>query len=250
MASLGVSKFRIVPRDLEDRKLGTLVSTAHIYDAGTSTLSSLLSDKKGTVQANPVTAIDGGIDFYGFMPSFDVVITLTDGSTITKAGMQATDTRITTDSSITQGNVIEGAGQKTADITKTLSWSIAGPEVSADIQFVRDSDNPSIDSEIEIEDIIPAFAKIIDLQVVTTIGNTNALTFTVGSSTLGTEYHTEASVGTVDTILQYAAGALGEVAASSSVGSIFVNADINGPWEDQDGKWRLSCTYIDYGQLL
>ena len=254
MSNIGITKFKMVPRDLEGKKVD--VSTATIYNAGSSTLATLYSDTKATSQSNPITVTDGTINFYGYMPSFDVVVTLADGSTVTKAGMEATDTRIVTDTSITQGNVVEGAGQKTADLIKTKSWSIGVPAnaTTVDLSFATDDgDNPSTaeNDGIALEDVIPAYAKVVDLSVITTETADVVTAISVGTAASGTQYHTEATMTTLAAIMQFANGALGEVAAVATDGAVHITGNPSGAWDSYTtGKWRLSVTYIDYGQLI
>jgi len=261
MADTGITKFKIVPRSTPSGhalgvKLGSLVESATVNNAGTTTAASIYSDTKGTAITQPVSASNGAITFYTYMPSVDVIVLLTNGATISKSGVTSTTCYgFTYDTSIVLGNVVEGSGQKRADIIKTLSWSIGVPDADTDYNFEWDTSNPSdTPDEIIISEVIPSFARIIDMQFITTTASTKPITISIGSTSQGTEYHAASSMQTKNTILQFATSSLGEVDAAygATDGSIYIYGDIGDEdWPSMEsGEWRLSVTFIDFGQLV
>ena len=269
MASLGLTKFKIVPRSYssgpsQGSKLGSLVSDAEVYDTGTNNLSVVYATDKGTVLDNPVIAIDGTITFYSSMPDVDVVVNLTNNGTIIRTAVTATNThQFISDSSITTGTTVEAAGRKTANILNTVSFSLglAGIEDvdynfnEEDPSFIgSDPINPSVDeteNEIQIINAIPAYAKVIDLSVITTEDSTFRVDLKVGHSRQGTQFHSYTRLDSIGEHMDFAASSLGTVDSFDSSASLFITAAPWGLWDDYiAGKWRLSVTYLDYGQLI
>lgn len=132
---------------------------------------------------------------------------------------------------------------------KTVSKTIGNRTVTGcDFNFVTGAN--ADEQIIDLGAIIPAHARILDVEVVTTAAFTNlgALSTDVGTTSGGDELIAAANNTALNAILQPAVGAgFTLVAISGSAGHIYVNVTPTNNWSSATpvGKMKVYVTYID-----
>lgn len=119
--------------------------------------------------------------------------------------------------------------------------------VTADYNFVTAANTTA--QIIELEDVVPAFARILDLFTITNAAFTNLgdLTVNVGLTSGEDEFVAEGSLSPVNSIGQQAVGGSFAGAISASAQSIFVEATPENQWGSATpvGKMTVYVIYVD-----
>jgi hypothetical protein len=118
--------------------------------------------------------------------------------------------------------------------------------VVADFNFSPDAN--TTEQSIEIEDVIPAFARIVDVVIRTSAEFTGATTLVadVGTTEGGAELIASATIHDEDAIIAVAVEDAFPVAPVAAASSIFVNATPGANWDlVAVGKCTVNITYIE-----
>jgi len=131
---------------------------------------------------------------------------------------------------------------------KTVKKTIGNIGVTADFNFVTGANKT--EQIIDLGTIIPAYARILDVIVVTNAAFTNlgALSTDVGTSSGGGELIGAANNTALNALLQPAVGAgFTLVAISGSAGHVYVNVTPTNNWDSATpvGKMSVYVTYVD-----
>ena len=106
---------------------------------------------------------------------------------------------------------------------------------------------------LTIADVIPAFAKLVDVQLITTEAVTPAITtfvVEIGTSSSGNQIAASATCFAVNTIIESAVAGAPLLATSASAASLYLAGTPGANWAGMvAGHWTLLVTYIDSANL-
>ena len=129
-------------------------------------------------------------------------------------------------------------------LVKSLVKTVGANGSGADYTFSTDADSDA--EELEITDIIPAFARILDVAAITTTGWTNAISVDVGIDANKSRFCTGQNLQAANAIGQSLPGEQFEVSINAAAYSVFVTVNPTGNWVDMaSGQMSILITYID-----
>jgi hypothetical protein len=150
------------------------------------------------------------------------------------------------------GNLRNTASIFYAVKTKKITIGHVG-STGEDFQFTTAANTS--EQVIDSGAIVPAFARVIDIQLITTeaavfSGGATTLVAEIGSSSSGNQYAASATIYAIDVILSPATGTAPIAATVATAGNVFVAATPGANWSTMTaGEWTLLVTYIDSGAI-
>jgi hypothetical protein len=231
-------------------------SSVTVCTTGTTTAATIYTnDSRATSVTNPITTglSDGSFDFYGDQPYYDFIVKSTVNSAIINAKtILPTKGRIVYP---TNFNVAApGDTNQIYNIVKTRRVTI-GNVASTDTDFNFAPAANTTEQPIDCGHLVPAFARVIDVQLFTTTaavfsGGATTLVAEMGSATSGNQYAASATIYAIDVILSCATGTAPIAASVATDGHVWVSATPGANWSTMTaGTWTLLVTYIDGGAI-
>ena len=131
------------------------------------------------------------------------------------------------------------------DMIRTVVKTIGHPgETTTDYAFDGDADSNA--QNLEIEDIIPTNARVIDVVLITTEAWDDGIDMAAGNASAGTQYFTATAMETLADIGQPTTGAEFQVAINAAITSVWIQGNPDNNWEDiTTGECSVIVTYID-----
>ncbi len=121
-----------------------------------------------------------------------------------------------------------------------------------DFQFDDDAGN-STSQNVDLGEIIPAFAEVVSVQIrcIESVGGSQTFQVALGTGSAGTELLAQATVDAVGELDGTATGAGPKLEAAGSAKNVWINGDPSGNWSAAGsvGRWSVMVTYIDYGAV-
>lgn len=151
------------------------------------------------------------------------------------------------------GNRNEAYGVDAAIAVKTVIKTICLDADGTDDDFNFD-DTPvdSVAQNVDLGEIIPAWAEIISCQA-RCFENVGAGTFqiTVGTTSAANNLLAQATVDAANEFAATAAAASPVVGTTAAAQHVWIQGDPSGNWVDAGttGRWAVAVTYIDYGAI-
>jgi hypothetical protein len=133
-----------------------------------------------------------------------------------------------------------------------LGGTTPGIDATDDCDYNFSCDEDTTEQIIELEDIIPARARVVDVFLVTDeeFTGVTSLVADVGSTTGDDDYIASATIYAADAVLAPAVGGSFLIDPDPAVSSIFINATPGADWSlMESGKVSVYVTYIDVGVL-
>jgi len=135
------------------------------------------------------------------------------------------------------------------DMTRAVVKTIGHPgETTTDYAFDGDADSNA--QNLEIEDIIPANARVVDVVLITTEAWDDGIDMAAGNASAGTQYITATAMETLADIGQPSLGQWPDVNINAAATSVWIQGNPDNNWEDiTTGECSLIVTYIDNDPL-
>lgn len=141
-------------------------------------------------------------------------------------------------------------------LTKTVYKTIGYPGHSS-TDYTWTANGNTSQQVITLTDIVPAYAKVLDVVMITTTncrygGNTDD-TFVAegGTSSSGSQLWSDADLDDVGDIGEVGTGSAYEIATSSSSASLYISGTPGLDWDGMiSGDWVVAVTYTDYQILI
>jgi len=135
------------------------------------------------------------------------------------------------------------------DMIRTIVKTIGHPgEATTDYAFTSVANSTA--QNLEIEDIIPANARVLDVVLITTQAWDDGIDMAGGNASAGTRYFTAGAMETAGNIRQPATGGCFNVAISAAITSVWIQGNPDMDWGDiTTGECSLIVTYIDNDPL-
>jgi hypothetical protein len=128
---------------------------------------------------------------------------------------------------------------------------LIGHANSSGENYVFAADANTTEQVLTIASVVPAYARILDVQLINKeaavfSGGATTLVAEIGTSSSGNEIAASATIYAINVLLQPATGTSPLVSVSATASSLYVSATPGRNWDEMTaGQWVLLVTYVD-----